>query len=261
MPSQALNAVRLGAMSAKAAASGLMIGLWSLTAHAAVGTPKSLPDAARYANCLATSGNNPAVALADAEKWVKSGGGVPAAHCAALSLVSLKRYADAGARLDRIAGDAAVPDVSFRAELFTQAGNSWLMAGNGAKAAQSFTAALTLSPGDADLFADLARARAMQRNWQEADLSLTTALNLSPRRADLLVLRASARRALKRYAPARDDIEAALKLKPGDGAALVERGSLRRQLGDIGGARRDFQAALKTDAAIEARANLDALTP
>ena len=80
-------------------------------------------------------------------------------------------------------------------------------------------------------------------------------------RADLLVLRASARRALKRYAPARDDIEAALKLKPGDGAALVERGVLRRQLGDIGGARRDFQTALKSDAAVEARAHLDALSP
>lgn len=248
-------------MSAKAATLVFLIGLLFLSAHAAVGAPKSVPDAARYANCLATSGNNPAVALADAEKWVKSGGGVPAAHCAALSLVSLKRYAEAGARLDRIAGDAGVPDVSFRAELFTQAGNSWLMAGNGAKAAQSLTAALTLSSGDADLFADLARAQAMQRKWQEADLSLSTALNMSPRRADLLVLRASARRALKRYAPARDDIEAALKLRPGDGAALVERGLLRRQLGDIGGARRDFQAALKSDAAVEARAHLDALSP
>ena len=248
-------------MSAKAAAFIFVTGLSSLSAHAAVGAPKPLPDSARYATCLATSGNNPAAALADAEKWVKSGGGVPAAHCAALSLVSLNRYAEAATRLDRIAADAAVPDVSFRAELFTQAGNSWLMAGNGAKAAQSFTAALTLSSGDADLFADLARAQAMQRKWQEADLSLITALNMSPRRADLLVLRASARRAMQRYAAARDDIAAALKIKPGDGAALVERGLLRRQLGDIGGARRDFQAALKSDAAAEARANLEALSP
>ncbi len=66
---------------------------------------------------------------------------------------------------------------------------------------------------------------------------------------------------MQRYAAARDDIAAALKIKPGDGAALVERGLLRRQLGDIGGARRDFQAALKSDAAAEARANLEALSP
>ena len=246
-------------MSAKAAVLILLTGLWPLSAHAAVDAP--LPDRARYNKCLAATNTNPAAALADAESWAKSGGGVPAAHCAALALVSLKRYGEAGMRLDRIAADAAVPDVSFRADLFTQAGNAWLMAGNGAKAAQSFTAALTLSSGDADLFADLARAQAMRRNWHEADLSLSTALNMSPRRPDLLVLRASARRALKRYADARDDIAAALKLKPGDGAALVERGALRRQLGDIGGARRDFQAALKSDAAAEARANLEALSP
>jgi tetratricopeptide (TPR) repeat protein len=248
-------------MSAKAAALILLAGLWALAAHAAVGAPKPLPDRAHYNNCLAASSTNPAAALADAENWVKSGGGVPAAHCAALALVSLKRYGEAGTRLDRIAVDAAVPDVSFRADLFTQAGNAWLIAGNGANAAKSFTSALSLSSGDADLFADLARAQAMQRNWHEADLSLGSALNMSPRRADLLVLRASARRALKRYAAARDDIAAALKLKPGDGAALVERGLLRRQLGDIGGARRDFQAALKSDAAAEARANLEALSP
>lgn len=248
-------------MSAKTTALMLLIGVGPLAAHAAVGTPKPLPDSARYNRCLAATGTNAVAALADAEGWAKSGGGVPAAHCAAIALVALKRYEEAGARLDRIAADSAVPDVSFRAELFTQAGNAWLMAGNGAKAAQSLTAALTLSSGDADLFADLARAQAMQRKWQEADLSLITALNMSPRRADLLVLRASARRALKRYAAARDDIEAALKLRPGDGAALVERGSLRRQLGDIGGARRDFQTALKSDAAAEARAHLDALGP
>ena len=247
-------------MSAKAAAI-LLTGLWCMSAHAAVAAPKSLPDRAHYNNCLAASSTHPAAALADAESWVKSGGGVPAAHCAALALVSLKRYGEAGTRLDRIAVDPSVPDVSFRADLFTQAGNAWLIAGNGAKAAKSFTSALSLSSGDADLFADLARAQAMQRNWQEADLSLGAALNMSPRRADLLVLRASARRALKRYAAARDDIAAALKLKPGDGAALVERGLLRRQLGDIGGARRDFQTALKSDAAAEARANLEALSP
>lgn len=248
-------------MSAKTAALALSIGLWSLSAHAAVGTPRPLPDSARYNRCLVASSANVAAALADAEAWGKSGGGVPAAHCAALALVTLKRYGEAGTRLDRVAGDPAVPDVSFRAALFTQAGNAWLMAGNGAKAVQSLSAALALSPGDADLFADLARAQAMQRNWQDADLSLSTALNMSPRRADLLVLRASARRVLKRYAAARDDIAAALKLKPGDGAALVERGLLRQQLGDIGGARRDFQAALKSDAADEARAYLDALSP
>jgi tetratricopeptide (TPR) repeat protein len=221
-------------------------------------------DSARYRDCLAAVSIKPQAALTDAEDWTKTGGGAPALHCAALSLIQLKRYGDAGARLDRAAADSKVPDLAFRAVLFTQAGNAWLLAGNGAKAVQSFSAALALSPGDAELYADLARAHAMRRDWPQAEMRLGSALQLAPRRADLLILRASARRALKRYGDARNDIEAALKLKPGDGEALVERGLLRQQLGDLGGARRDFQAALKSgsdEAVAEAKVNLETLKP
>jgi tetratricopeptide (TPR) repeat protein len=242
----------------------IFISAWPVMAQAAVGSAASMPDRAHYRRCLADSSANPAIALNDAEAWVKSGGGVPAEHCAALALVTLKRYPEAGARLDRIASGRSVLDAEFRIALYDQAGNAWLLAGEGAKAVQSLTGALALSAGDADLFTDLARAQAMVRNWHEVVLDLNAALQLSPRRADLLVLRGSARRALKQYAEARSDIEAALKLKPGDGDALVESGLLRKQLGDLGGARRDFQAALKTAtgvAAVEARENLDALKP
>jgi len=221
-------------------------------------------DAGRYARCLANTESNAAAALADAEAWSKSGGGVPAEHCAGVALASLKRYADAAARLDKAAGSQARLDAAFRVALFDQAGNAWLLAGDGARAVQSFSGALALSAGDPDLFADLARAQAMRRDWQEVVMDLNAALQLAPRRADLLVLRASARRAMKRYEDAKGDIEAALKIKPGDGEALVERGLLRRQLGDLGGARRDFEAALKSgtaNAAAQAKANLEDLTP
>ena len=272
----------------KSLASRLFFCVFAVPASAAIGNARPPTDSQHYRLCLAASSNNPISALADAEDWIKDGGGVPAQHCAALALVGLKRYAEAAARLDKVAAEKAVPDASFRSELFDQAGNAWLLAGNGAKAVpdasfrsalsdqagnawllagngvravQSFTAALALSGGDADLFADLARAQAMRKNWQEVDLDLNAALQMMPRRADLLILRASARRALKRYPEARADIEAALKIKPGDGGALVERGLLRRQLGDLGGARRDFQAALKTGAAAEAQENLNQLAP
>ena len=235
-----------------------------LTAWAAIGTARGPSDSVHYRSCLSASSLNPGVALTDAEAWAKSGGGVPAQHCAALALVSLKHYAEAGTRLDHLAADRGVPDMSFRAALYDQAGNAWLLAGDGAHAVQSFQAALTLSAGDADLFADLARAQAMRHDWHEVDLDLNAALQLAPRRADLLVLRASARRALQQYAEANADIEAALRLRPGDGDALVERGLLRKQLGDLNGARRDFQAALKTasgETAAEAKENLNALSP
>jgi len=221
-------------------------------------------DSVHYRRCLADAAANPAAALADAESWIKAHGAVPAEHCAALALFNLKRYGEAAARLDRIAGGRDALDGEFRIALYDQAGNAWLLAGDGTRAVQSFSGALALSASDADLFADLARAQAMRRDWHEVDLDLNAALQLAPRRADLLVLRASARRALKRFDDAHADLEAALKIKPGDGNALVERGLLRRQLGDIGGARRDFQAALKTASgavAEDAKANLEDISP
>jgi tetratricopeptide (TPR) repeat protein len=235
-----------------------------LPGWAAIGTGHARSGPVHYRSCLATSNLNPAAALTDAEAWAKSGGGVPAQHCAALALVNLKHYAEAATRLDRLAADRGVPDVSFRAALYDQAGNAWLLAGDGAHAVQSFQAALALSGSDADLFADLARAQAMRHDWHEVDLDLNAALQLSPHRVDLLVLRASARRALQHYAEALSDIETALKLRPGDSSALVESGLLRKQLGDLDGARRDFRAALKTasgETAAQAKENLEVLGP
>ena len=48
-------------------------------------------DSARYRRCMSDSNYNPAVALADAESWTRTGGGVPAEHCAGSALFSLKR--------------------------------------------------------------------------------------------------------------------------------------------------------------------------
>jgi tetratricopeptide (TPR) repeat protein len=218
-------------------------------------------DSAHYRRCMADSGANAGAALADAESWARAGGGVPAEHCAGSALFNLKRYGEAGKRLDRIAGGRATLSAEFRVALFDQAGNAWLMAGDGARAVQSFSGALALSAGDADLFADLARAQAMRKNWHEVDLDLNAALQLNPRRGDLLVLRASARRALKNYNGARADLDAALKLNANDANALVERGLLRKQVGDTGGARRDFEMVLKSkpsaETATTAKENLE----
>jgi tetratricopeptide (TPR) repeat protein len=174
----------------------------------------------------------------------QAGGGAPAAHCAASALLGLKRYGEAAARLDALARAATTPS-GMRPEIFAQAGNAWLLAGNGAKAATSLRAALTLSAGDADLFADLGRADAMQRNWKDAVLDLNAAINLR-RDSSLLVLRASAYRALKDYRAALSDLNAALAISPGNADAVMERGLLRRDLGDVGGARKDFGTVAKT---------------
>jgi tetratricopeptide (TPR) repeat protein len=220
-------------------------------------------DKAHYDRCLAAAQANPAGALGDATSWTHAGGGAPAEHCAALALLGLKRYAEAGTRLDALARSDRMPQTAMRATLFDQAGNAFLLAGDGARAASSLRAALALSASDPDLLADMGRAEAMRRNFSGALSYLNAALALAPRRADLLVLRASARRAVKQYGPAKADIDAALAAAPGNAEALLERGQLRRQIGDVAGAKKDFQAALaahpgaQTQAA--ARDSLDTL--
>ena len=206
--------------------------------------PALAQDGARYGRCLATAEKNAAIALADANAWTKAGGGMAAGHCAAVALITLKRYQEGAARLDALARASDTPD-HMRGELFSQAGNAWLLAGNGRKAVVSLQSALTLSGTDPDVYADLGRAEAMIRNWRDAVLHLNAALEMRPQRPDLLVLRASAQRALRQYRPALNDLNAALKMKPGDASVLMERGLLRKDLGDLGGARTDFTQAQK----------------
>jgi len=241
---------------------GLALLMLAAPANAAPGTEDETASAARYNRCLTLSGSSPAAALNDAQMWDRAGGGVPARHCAALALVGLHRYAEAGPRLDALARGADTP-AGLRPALFDQAGNAFLLAGEGARAVASFSAALTLSANDPDLFSDLARAQALQKNWNEVVLDLNAALAITPRRADLLVLRASARRALGQIPEALHDIEAALAIRR-DAGALVERGLVKRQAGDLGGARRDFRAALAASpsaaVAAEAKENLDSLS-
>ncbi len=233
----------------------------ALTAPALAAPAAGDPEAARYNRCLSLVNTNPDVALSESGAWSRSGGGVPAEHCASLALVGLRRYAEAGPRLDALARGKDTP-AGLRAALFGQAGNAFMLAGDGAHAVASLSAALTLTANDPDLFADLARAQAMQKKWNEVVLDLNAALALAPRRPDLLVLRASAHRALKQLPSAHDDLTAALALKR-DAGALVERGLLRRELGDIGGARADFRAALAANPtpaiAAEAREELEVL--
>jgi tetratricopeptide (TPR) repeat protein len=213
----------------------------------------------RYASCLRTANLDPGRALALATEWSKAKGGAPAEHCAAVSLVELKRYPEAATRLD---GLGRAPDMGkLRPEIFDQAGNAWMLAGDADRAVASFSNALTLSANDADLYADLARAQAMKKSWSEAEGDLNEALRLQPRRADLLVLRASARDAEGKMKEARQDVDQALSLKPLAPEALAERGEIFKHAGDLPAAKRDFESVLKVqktgESAETARQELD----
>jgi hypothetical protein len=199
-------------------------------------------SAGDYNSCIKLAKSDPAKGLAKATEW-RDEGGAAAEHCAALALTGLKRYAEAAVKLEVLAKNKTIGEARNRAALLDQAGNAWLLARQGGKAAADFTLALGLTPKDVDMHADRARARALLKDWVGAEADISAAIQLDGTRADLFTLRASARRALGRKAAAAADITHALSLFPDYPAALVERGGMRYEAGDAAGARADWQAA------------------
>jgi hypothetical protein len=218
---------------------GVQIAVMAALAASAGAAPQEITS---YSECVALVDRNAAAAEASARFWQTHGGGAAAMHCNALALSALHRYADAARVLDALARNRDI-DAGDRAELFDQAGNAWMLAGQGGNAEQSFSAALADAPGSITYLADRAHARAMLKNWRGADADLVAALLQDQNRADLLVLRASARWALGRKADAATDIVRALELYPDYPPALVERGRMKYSAGDKAGARKDWSAA------------------
>jgi tetratricopeptide (TPR) repeat protein len=221
--------------------------------------PPRIASGLEYDRCLGLLTTEPETAASFARSWQARGGGEPAAHCLALSRLALGEPVPAAEALEQLASASASPPAT-RAALLEQATQAWLMAGSAARAHKTATAALTLTPDDADLLIARAMAAEQLDRHAEAVEDLARALRLDPRRADALVLRAAALRQLGRIAPALADADAALALDPDYAEALLERGILRQRQRDDAGARLDWErvVALAPDGPIGdlARQNL-----
>jgi len=198
-----------------------------------------------YDACLKRAERRPEQALEMAMNALGAGEDASAEHCAAVALVGLKQYGEAARRLDLLARKASAGGAEERAQIMSQAGNAWLLAGQPELATASFTAALALMPGEAEYLIDRARASAALKKWAPAESDLSAALVAEPGNVQALVLRSSARRAQKNIKGAMGDVTQALLLEPRSAEALLERGLLRVAQGDKAGARRDFFEVLK----------------
>jgi len=257
--------MNLASKSMRACFFGIVLAAVALPALAendtAFFTDTTLSGPQRYNLCLALAAKDPQTAYEKASAWKGRGGMMYAAHCEAVALVNLKRYAEAARKLTTLANDKF--DATTRVQIYIQAANAWMMAQQPGEALPLLSDALEISPGNIDALTDRARARAMHRDWAGAESDLTEALGKDPTRADLYVLRSSARNAMGKTADARADIERALNLVHSYAEALVERGSMKLEAGDKAGARADWETVLKTappgDAKDAAKARLDAL--
>ena len=244
-------------------------------------------DARDYRNCVDLSARAPQAAHDVASDWLVAGGGIPAQHCAALSLASLGRFDEAALALEATAENLRIAEMNgvytgfFRrgeglvGELLGQAGNAWLLAGDAMQAYTAFSQGLTeVAPGSRsalELTIDRARASGVAGEYvvalEDLDKAADWAAGEAPirakERAEIFVLRASAYRNLERTEEAMSDLERAFALIPDDREALLERGNLNLMTGDLTGAEADWRRLIAlypaSPAAAAATTNLEKL--
>jgi len=197
-----------------------------------------------YALCMVEARANPAAGWDRATRWQGLGGGEAARHCQAVALIGLGQPAEAARRLESL-GQEVRGEPGFRAELFGQAGQAYLLAGNATQAEAVLTAALKLDPEDPELRLDRGQARAQRGDFTGAVEDLTVVLRKDPKKVDALVFRASALRQMGARDRASADLVAALSLSPNHPEALLESGMLNRLNGNIAAARRDWLSVIQ----------------
>jgi len=236
----------------------------TIAALSTIATPATaLDNQAQYQACMSLLDRDPAGALDSAVAWEKQGGGDPARHCKALALIRTGQVEDGALELERVA--EAMPQVKapLAAELFAQAGQAWIKAGNPQRALYAQNQGLKLNPKDVELLIDRALTYGVSGMYFEALDDLNVASDLQPDNPDVYAMRAAAYRQLENPDLAEDNIDHALKLSPSHPGALLERGYLRRSKGDLEGARKDWLTVIQvmpgTDIATEAQKNIEKL--
>lgn len=219
--------------------------------------------AKEYAACMNLARADPGKAFEKAQGWQRRDGKLAARHCMAVALIGQQQFIEAARMLEQLAKDAGGKLAGLEGDLLGQAGQAWLMAGEGARAVAAFTNALGKTPDDVELLIDRAIAYGSEaRYWQAID-DLNRATEIAPERAEAYLLRASAYRHVDSLELATEDVNRSLALEPDNPDALLERGIIRRLAGDDMSAWRDWLMVLEiapdSAAAKDARGNLERL--
>lgn len=172
--------------------------------------------AQRFNQCVALIEEDAAVAYEEAMAWAAEAQSVGAYRCAAMALIAQNRHAEGARRLDSLGSAVNPAETGTRAELFSQAGNAWLLGREPARARASFTRAITTVQSDPtqlpDLLIDRARAYGMEREWRSAEEDLSRALDIRADDPLALRLRASARMHQRSFELAEADAQRAFAI-------------------------------------------------
>lgn len=190
--------------------------------------------AERFAQCLRLVDENPVRAYEEGMAWAAEAQSVHAYRCAAMALIAQNRFDEGARRLQSLASAVAPENTALRAELWSQAGNAWLLAREPGQARSNFTRAITTLESDPqqlpDLLIDRARAYAMESDWRPAEEDLSRSLDIRPDSALALRLRAAVRMNQRSYDLAEADARAAIRLEPTNEENTLVLGDIRESV-------------------------------
>lgn len=201
-------------------------------AQSPAGSPAGPVDtpANRYRDCLALTRSAPAQAVGKAQAWLGSGGGLMAAQCLGLALSAQEKWTEAAAAFETAARDAESTGDRRRGDLWVEAGNARLAAGDAAAARKAFDSALaagTLIPQlEGEVHLDLGRTAVALGDLAGARVRIDKGLALVPNDPFGWYLSAALARKQNDLALARDHIAKAVALAPDDAAILLEAGNI-----------------------------------
>ena len=228
----------------------LLILLAGATTGATAAPVRDADQAARYRACLDLVQSAPDQAIDRAMQWRgNANGGVPARHCLALAYVARGSYAEAATALEATARAAEAEGDPNVADLWGQAGNAALLAGQPAAALAYLSSGITASGNapqrTAALLVDRARAAVELKQLTAARADLDRATRLDTASPFGWLLRATlARREHDLPAAERAILEAA-KRAPNDPDVGVEAGNIAAAQGKNVLARSAWTAVVK----------------
>lgn len=225
------------------------------------------PAEGRYRACTGRIRTDAEGAVAAANAWRGEGGGIAARQCLGLALAALERWVPAATAFEQAAREAEAANDARRADLWVQAGNAWVAAGEGARSLAAFDAAL-LTPNLTDelrgeVHLDRGRAQVALGNNDAARSEVDRALRLVPNDPFAWYLSAALARRQNDLARAGTDIARARSLAPDSPDILLLAGTLAGLAGNMAEAERLYRqvarAAPDSDAGRQAAASLATL--
>jgi tetratricopeptide (TPR) repeat protein len=191
-------------------------------------------NAERFNQCVAMIDDDAERAYEEAMAWAADDQSVGAYRCAAMALIAQNRHSEGARRLDSLGAAVNPAETAMRAELFSQAGNAWLLAREPSHARSSFSRAIVTVQSDPsqlpDLLIDRARAYAMEEDWRHSEEDLSHALDIRANDALALRLRASARMHQRSFELAEADALAATRLEPSNVDNYLILGHVRESI-------------------------------